>query len=126
MPIDKMRFENGIFFAHESGHITGDEAQTWAAELYRHATASETPIVALVDALDVKSVSPQASTIFARATTIDNLICVAVAVVNFVAVQGSRMVSLRGESGRTVIFETFEEAETYARQQVEKNTGNGV
>jgi len=116
MPITDMKFENGVFFAKESGHVDKADAELWAKALRQYAEASPTHIIALVDALEVTFVSSSARMVFADASGIEKLKAVSVATQDLVTTQTARVIGMLGERGRTHVFETLEQATRFARE----------
>lgn len=119
MPIYDMEFRDGIFFAREVGRIDQADAELWAHYANRFAAASISPIVALVDAREVTSITPEARRIFVKASYIPNLKCGAVAARDVVSQQSSRIVGWMAERDHTHVFQTLEEARAFAESQVE-------
>ena len=109
MPITDYTFENRIFFAKESGLITREDAQTWSVRLKAATEASETPIVALVDAMDVTFIDRVAQRIFQESSHFDNLLAVIVATNRSAALQ-SETIGLLGKRGYTRVLGSLEEA----------------
>src|SRR5687768_8144012 len=107
MPITDMKFEHGVFFAKESGRIDKADAECWASALRGYADSSRTPIIALIDALEVTFISPSARLVFASATGIAKLKAVSVATEDLVTAQTARVIGMLGKRGRTHIFETL-------------------
>ena len=116
MPIIDMRFENGMFFAREVGDIDVQDAQEWAARLRSAAESYSSPIVALVDAMDVEFVHAEARDVFVRASHTPNVRVIAVAVASVLAVVTARSIILRGEPGKTYTFVTLAEARSFAKR----------
>jgi hypothetical protein len=119
MPIADYAFSGRIFFARESGLISGEEAREWAQRLTEQAQASPEPIVALVDALAVTGLSASASKTFEAATFTENLIAVVVAT-NARASMSSRVIGLLGKRHGTIVVPTLEEARKLARELLEE------
>lgn len=120
MPITDYHFQNRLFFAREIGLISPCDAQTWADQLAAHARSSPEPIVALVDALEVKHMSPTAYKIFSKASFTPNLLAVAVATNVVVSLTASN-IGLLGKPGHTKIFRTLDAARQYADTILQDN-----
>lgn len=118
MPITDMSFKDGIFFAREVGHIDREDAKQWAAEITRCAAASPTPIVSLIDALQVTFITTEARQIFVRTSTLPNLKCAAVAAAGGVTAQTARVIGKLVEREHTFVFATLEEARQFAEAQL--------
>lgn len=113
MPITDYSFSDRTFFARESGNLTLDEAAEWAKRLREHASASERPIVALVDALTVQRIPAGVAAIFQKASYTENLIAVVVAT-NAASAGDSSTIGLLGKRRTTWVFKSMEEARSYA------------
>ncbi len=118
MSISNYAFENRIFSCKESGRISGDDAKTWAEKLREHATQSPTPIVALVDALEVRQVSRAALEIFAKASYTPNVLAVVVATNAPVEVTATN-IGLLGKPHQTLVFSTLAAAQEQAQKLLE-------
>lgn len=121
MPITDYEFKERIFFAREVGEISGEDAKEWAQKLKEHADQSQTKIVALVDALQVKHLSFAAQEIFSKASFTPNVMAVIVAT-NLAVKSTSRDIGLLGKRNQTLVFNTVEEAREKAGQLLKKNT----
>lgn len=121
MPIVDMKFKNGIFFAREYGRIEKADAKAWVEQLSHHCLTNLSPVVALVDALEVKYISTEARQIFVKASKIPNFKCSAVAAKQLITVQTSRVIARMSEKDHTTIFATLEEAHAFAVKQAEAN-----
>jgi len=121
MPISDYDLTNRIFFAKEVGVIDAKDAEDWSNRLREAAVVSKLPIVALVDALDVKILHYQAEQIFAKTAYTDNLLAVIVATSSTVSIQ-ARAIGLLGKRGHTRIFSSLEEARQVAEEIVKNNT----
>lgn len=120
MPITDYDFSDRVFFAKESDLITGDEANTWARKLAECALASDQPIVALVDALEVRQVSVAAHQIFTKASFTANLLAVVVATNDVVRLTATT-IGMLGKRGKTVVFPTLEKAREYTESLLNDN-----
>jgi hypothetical protein len=77
-----------------------------------------TPIVAVVDALDVTFVTTEARQIFVRTSTIPNFKASAVVARDAVTLQTARIIGRMAEHDHTHIFGSIEEALYFARRQL--------
>lgn len=125
MPITDISFTDGLFFARETGTIDVDDAKLWASHAQKYAASSQTPIVALVDAIEVTSVTPQAQQIFAAASRIPNLNCAAVATRNPVSTMTARVISNRAAHEHTHLFATLESAKSFAKGRLQQLQQDG-
>lgn len=117
MPITDFSFENRIFFAREHGNISLAEAEIWAAMLKQHADASPEPIVALVDAMQVRVVAGAASLIFAQASHHANVLIVAVAA-NAGISSIANVIGRIGVQGKTHVFLNLKYARVFAEKAI--------
>ena len=119
MPIQDTAFTNRIFFAREVGDISQADAEAWANALREHARKSAEPMGAVVDALEVTSVSAAARKIFAEASQTPNVRVVAVATKHLPITQTVRVIGMMGKRGTIQVFATLEEAREYAQKRLE-------
>lgn len=124
MPIHDMHFENGIFHATQTGRLDGLDAQAFVEAMRHYAEISPQPIVVLIDARLVESVSPQASLIFMQGSATPNVKLAIVATERretFVQARTVSMMSERQSSHATHIFQTYEEALRFAKANVRQS-----
>ncbi|MBZ0288371.1 MAG: hypothetical protein K8I30_12210 [Anaerolineae bacterium] len=122
MPIRDMRFEDGIFYARQTGLIDDVDARTWVEALQSHAAASPTPIVALVDAREVEFVSANASAIFVEGASTPNVKVAAVVTRRTTTTIKARTIGLMGEphhTHETYVFNSLLEAEKFAKASIQ-------
>jgi hypothetical protein len=119
MPIGDYDFSNRIFFAKETGIIAPAEAEEWARKLEKAAQSSARPIVALVDAVDVTSVTRRASDIFAKASHTDNLLAVVVATNHIVHLEATT-IGFLGKRGYTRVFNNLDDARRHADEILQR------
>lgn len=120
MPITDLRFEQGIFFAKESGQISGEDALMWMETLRACARESPVPVVVLIDARELTFITTAAQKIFTKAAETPNVKVAAVAAGTPVAMQLSHIVGLLSrvrQTHDTHVFQTLEEAAQFARAQ---------
>ncbi|KAB2853798.1 MAG: hypothetical protein F9K46_17860 [Anaerolineae bacterium] len=118
MPIHDMYFDNGIFHATQSGRLDGLDAQAFVEALRHYAENSAQPIVVLVDARKVESVSPQASLILMQGSSTPNVKMAVIATERretYVQARTVGMMSERQSTHTTHVFQTYEEAERFAK-----------
>jgi hypothetical protein len=118
MPICDMRFENGIFFARQTGRVEQADAEQWVTALAQHAASSPVPIVALIDARDLNYLSTNASQVFVRGSATPNVKVAIVAAKSAEINQRSRsmgLVSKVRSTHDTLVFRSLEEAERCAQ-----------
>jgi hypothetical protein len=115
MPITDYRFENRIFYAIESGHLSGEDGREWARRLKEAAEASPEPIVALVDARTVNSITRAAERAFIEASHTPNLLAVVVAT-NPITEIHSTTIGIMGQRGYTRIFRNIADAQQHAEE----------
>lgn len=113
MPISDYTFKGQIFFARESSVISAEDARRWAEKLAECAQWSVTPIVALVDALDVTRIDFPAVEILSKASYTPNVLAVVVASSSAVE-NTSKNIGLLGKRNQTLIYATLEEARSRA------------
>jgi len=125
MPIHDMKFKDGIFYAREEGRISKEDAKAWAQQVKFYAANSDTPIVALVDALDVDYISREARQVFARTSYLPNFKGASVAAKNLVTMQTSRVIGLMASQDHTYVFSTMDQAERFARKLLQSAAVTG-
>ncbi len=125
MPVTDISFENGIYFAKESGRIDKADARLWAENARRYAEESSNLIVALVDALEVSYISNDARRIFAKASAIPGLHAAAVATKDQTATTVS-VIGLMAVEQHTYIFSTLEAARKFAEAEIARLRENAA
>jgi hypothetical protein len=124
MPIHDISFEDGIYFARESGEISLADAELWAKYAVLYASHSQTPIVALIDARDVTFITVEARRVFVRASHIPNLRGACVATKSVRNAQTSRIIGKMSLDDHTFVFETLEEARWYAQRLAHESSAD--
>lgn len=122
MPIRDMRFEGGIFYAKQVGLIDETDARTWVEGLKAQAAASQTPIVALIDAREVEFVSASASVIFVEGSSTPNVKVAAVVTRSTTTTVKARTIGMMSEphhTHETYVFNSLIEAEKFAKAAVQ-------
>jgi hypothetical protein len=118
MPIDSIVFENGIFYCREYDNLTAEDARLWSEKAEEFARAyAPMPIVALVDARDVKFEAMEARQILAQASGIEGLELAAVVTNSPITQQSARIIKALAVKKHTYLFPTMEEAKAF----IEKN-----
>jgi anti-anti-sigma regulatory factor len=123
MPITDLRFERGIFFAKESGQISGEDALLWLETLRACAAESSVPIVILIDARELTFISTTAQKIFTKAAETPNVKVAAIAAGTRLATQLSHIVGLLSrvrQTHDTHVFHSLDEATQFARAQARR------
>ncbi len=118
MPISDMHFEGGIFSARQHGVVEAAEAEAWVEALRHSAASSPMPIVLLVDAREVESITPAAGLAFVRGSATPNVkVAVVVSASSSVTVRAQTisMMSERRSTHETHVFQSLEEAWRFAR-----------
>lgn len=117
MPIYDMHFDDGIFFAKQTGRLDSFDAQAFVEALRHYAEISQKPIVILIDAREVESISPQASLIFIQGSATPNVKVAAIATTRMETFIQARTVSLMSErqtTHSTHVFQSYDEAQRFA------------
>lgn len=117
MPIVDYAFQDGIFYAREYGEITRQDAKQWADYARLSAAASPIPLVVLVDATEVTSISLDARKVFAKASSIPNMEISAVAAGTQASSREARMTASIAADPHTYIFADIEEAREFAEEK---------
>ena len=125
MPIQESSFEDGILICRESGRIDANDAQKFEQIVYAHANMSLTPIVVLIDAIDVELITPDANKIFLRTASIPNIRGHVVVTRNLIATQSARVLAIRNREKNTYIYESFDEALKFAKKLLEQSATQG-
>lgn len=117
MAVQDMQFGEGIFFAHLSDRVSADDARTWARQLSHYAKRADAPLVALVDARDVRYIAQEARRIFVRAGTMQYFRAMIMVTDDVVTAQTARMLNiLSPHAQHTFVFDTFDEGLNYAHE----------
>ncbi len=119
MPISNIRFADGIFYCQETGRVNEADARLWSDKVHEFAASASQPIIALVDATEATYITAAARRVFARANRIPNLHMGVVASGNFLVQQNVRLITLMSPNHHTRVFESFAEAEQFAREQAQ-------
>ncbi len=117
MPIKDIRFERGVFYAVQEGYVDTTDAQEWAAAMQAEAESSPEPIVILVNALAATSLSAEARRIFSQSSETPNVKIGAVATLDRLITQQSRMTALMSRTRSThdtYFFDNLEDAWEFA------------
>jgi hypothetical protein len=114
-----MRFENNIFFARETGIVTGEDAERWSSALVKYAASNPTPVVAFVDARDLVFITEEARQVFIQSSKTPNIKAAIVTTSDHETAQSSRLISLmsRDSSHITYVFSNIKEALVFAEKQ---------
>lgn len=118
MPIHKMNFSDGVFYAKQVGYVDNTDAKMWVNALNKYARNSAQPIIALVDAEEVNRLCPTVVKIFEEALTSPNIQGIAIATGDFISAQKARVASSLSELSGVRVFPDMAEARTYAEGRV--------
>jgi hypothetical protein len=111
MPIHKMTFEGNTFNAKAVGYFDNMELRLWANALNNHAN---TPIVAVLDMVEVSRLCPTVTKIFTEAFKNPNMRGIALVISDSMASQNMRVIDKLGEISGLRVFMTDEEAHRFA------------
>lgn len=117
MPIKDIRFERGVFYAVQEGYVDTADAQEWSQAMQAAAESSPEPIVILVNALAATSLSAEARRIFSQSSETPNIKIGAVATLDRLITQQSRMTALMSRTRSThdtYFFDNLEDAWEFA------------
>lgn len=117
MPLADVQFDEGIYYCREVGNITIADAECWTQHARRFTQMSDQPIIALIDAREVRRIDPQARQILADATLIDGLELAVVATQSYNARSASERIDEIAPDPHTVIFQEMTEARAFAQRK---------
>lgn len=115
MPIHKMNFADGVFYAKQVGYVDNVDAKMWANALNKYAHGSTEPIIALVDAVEVNRLCPSVVKMFEDVLASPNVVGIAIATGDFVTSQKARVASTLSEIKGVRVFPEVSEAREYAQ-----------
>lgn len=118
MPIHKMNFEGGVFFAKQVGYIDNVDVRVWANALENYASEVNAPIAALVDMREVDRLCPSVLKIFARIVKIGNLCGVALVTSDTLVSRNARVIEKLSQLPGVLIFSGVSDAQQYASRMV--------
>ena len=78
MPIHKMNFSDGVFYASKVGYTDAVDGKMWANALKKYASKSDFPITALVDLTQVDRLCPTLIKVYAKIMEEPNVHCIAI------------------------------------------------
>lgn len=122
MPITNVQFDDGIFFCKEEGNISQEDALHWVELVTNYVKQRDgAPVVAVVDAFAVKTVSLEAREILAQSTKTTGIVAGAIATDKFTTIQTARVIGLISPEPHTYVFRTLKEATEFARETLDNN-----
>lgn len=120
MPINDIRFERGIFYAAQEGHVNTEDAEEWSRAMIAAAEASPGPIVIIVNALNAVSLSNDARRIFSQVSETPNVKVGVVVALDRRFMQQSRMTALMSRvrsTHDTHFFDNLDDAWEFALKE---------
>ena len=114
MPIHKMNFEGGVFFAKQVGYIDNVDVRMWANALGNHAGEAGMPVVAVVDMREVDRLCPTVLKVFSGILKIGNLRGVALVTSDMMASRNARVIEKLAQLPSVLVFSTLDDARQYA------------
>lgn len=120
MPIHQMNYENGVFFAKQVGYLDNVDVRMWANALSNHAQDASTPVVAVVDMVEVNRICSTMPRIITDLLTAARIRGVVLVIGDSASSQTTRIISKLSDLGRVCVFPTFDEARRFAGSKLEK------
>jgi hypothetical protein len=124
MAISEIRFVDGVFYCKESGTLTEDDAQLWATKAREFTRRHDAPVIALIDARDLKQVTRPARRILAEATAISDLKLAAVVTQNFTARKAADTIDNSASDPHTITFQKMAEARRFVENKARQLQAN--
>lgn len=117
MPIHKMHYDSGVFFAKKVGYIDAVDIRMWANALSNYATEAGAPVVAVVDLREVDRLCPTVLKVFAAILKTANLRGVALVTSDMMASRNVRVIEKLAQFPDVLLFSTLADAQGYAARQ---------
>ncbi len=124
MPIHKMNFEGGVFFAKQVGYIDNVDVRMWANALGNHAGEAGMPVVAVVDMREVDRLCPTVLKVFTSILKIGNLRGVALVTSDMMASRNARVIEKLAQLPSVLVFSTLDDARRYASKHTQSTFGS--
>lgn len=121
-----MHFENHVFYARPGESLNKAEAITWVSALRRYAEQTFSPIVAVIDARDLKFIPASARVVLAEATRMWRVKALVFVTDDSTMLQTVRMIGILGEDKATRAFTTLDEAVHFAYKATQQSMVRGA
>lgn len=123
MPIHTMQNRDGVFFAKQVGYVDRVDARMWANALQTYATASDFPIVALVDMSEVDRLCPTTIKIFSNVLAAYNVQGVMLVAGDHLVSRNANVINKLAEIPGLRIFPNLRDALHFAQSRLQPNFG---
>jgi hypothetical protein len=118
MPIHRMSFENGLFFAQHVGYLDHIDVSTWADALSCHAQNSEVPVMAVVDMLGVDRVCPTMPQVVTTLLQMSNVLGIALVTSDLMTSRNAPVFDELKALPGVRLFSTMDKALTYSKARL--------
>ena len=123
MPIHKMNFDGGVFFAKQVGYIDNVDARMWASALGKYAKGADTPIMAVVDMTEVDRLCPTVTKTLQKLVQDGNVIGIVLITSEMMASRNARVMGKMGGMDRVRVFNHFDDAHAFVRANINPTFG---
>lgn len=126
MPIHKMTFKEGIFFAHQVGYVNSVDLQMWANALNKYARSTPHSLVAIIDLREAERVCPTVLKVITGVLGTGNLIGITIVVGDNMASRNERILSKLGGVAGVTVLSSVKDAYALASTRLSACVGEGA
>jgi anti-anti-sigma regulatory factor len=125
MPIHKMQFQDGVFYAKQVGYVDDTDFRMWLTALRKYAKNSDQPIMAVMDISEVDRMAATAPKLLADALSSANVRGLAIAAGGLMSSQMSRVMGAIGEMNGVRVFNAVDDARRYVEGRLAQSAKSG-
>jgi len=118
MPIHRMSFDDGVFFAKQVGYVDHVDVRMWANALRHRAQNNDMPIMAVIDILDADRLCPTMITTFQVALEAANVLGIALVAGDPMTPRDSQILGQLKTSRHVRVFSSLDKAMNFARSRL--------
>lgn len=123
MPIHKMQFDDGVFYAKQVGYFDNVDARMWVSALKKYAANSPVPVVAVTDITEVDRLCPTVLKLLSDVLNTPNVSSIAIATGTCSTSQTTRVLRQLSELNGVRVFCSIDEARRYAAAKLRSSAG---
>jgi len=123
MPIHKMNFDGGIFYAKQVGYIDNVDARMWSSAVGKYAKGADAPIMAVVDMTEVDRLCPTVIKTLQKTLNDGNLIGIVLITSDMMASRNARVMGKMGALDHVRVFSSFDDAHAYVQANLRPTFG---
>lgn len=125
MPIHKMNFEGGVFYAKQVGYVDNVDARMWANALSNYAQKAAGQVTAIVDMTEVERFCPTVVKIFNDlAANVPNLVSVGLTTSDQMASRNAKIIDKLSGIPNIRFFSSMDAAHDHAVAQMRQPAYN--